>query len=138
MIPAPFEYVRATSLADAIGRLQGDPDDTKLIAGGHTFIPILKLRLASPKLLVDIRGIEEIKGITIGDRIRIGALTTHAELLASVPLQQVLPIFHQTADPIADPQVRHRGTIGGSLSDDGCCLRRSRMSLESLRVGALS
>src|SRR5713101_6542298 len=104
MIPASFNYVRATSLTQAIGLLQKDPDGTKLVAGGHTLIPTLKLRLASPALLVDIGGIDELKGIEVGDRIRIGALTTHAELLASEPLRKVLPIFHQTADLIADPQ----------------------------------
>jgi carbon-monoxide dehydrogenase medium subunit len=77
----------------------------------------LKLRLASPALLIDIGGIDELKGIQVADRIRIGALTTHAELLASEPLQKVLPIFHQAADLIADPQVRNRGTIGGSLAN---------------------
>jgi carbon-monoxide dehydrogenase medium subunit len=117
MIPASFDYVRASSLAQAIGLLQNDPDGSKLVAGGHTLIPTLKLRLASPALLIDINGIVELKGIEIGDRIRIGALTTHAELLASKPLQEVLPIFHQAADLIADPQVRNRGTIGGSLAN---------------------
>lgn len=117
MIPASFDYVRATSLAHAIGLLQADPDGSKLVAGGHTLIPTLKLRLASPALLIDICGIDELKGIEITDRIRIGALTTHAELLASEPLRKVLPIFHQAADLIADPQVRNRGTIGGSLAN---------------------
>ena len=117
MIPASFDYVRATSLTEAIGLLQKDPDGTKLVAGGHTLIPTLKLRLASPALLVDIGGINELKGIEVGDRIRIGALTTHAELLASEPLRKVLPILHQTAELIADPQVRNRGTIGGSLAN---------------------
>jgi carbon-monoxide dehydrogenase medium subunit len=113
MIPASFDYVRATSLAQAIGLLQKDSDGTRLVAGGHTLIPTLKLRLASPALLVDIGGITELKGIEVGDRIRIGALTTHAELLASEPLRKVLPIFHQTADLIADPQVRQCGPCGG-------------------------
>jgi carbon-monoxide dehydrogenase medium subunit len=117
MIPASFGYVRASSLAQAIGLLQNDPDGSKLVAGGHTLIPTLKLRLASPALLIDINGIGELKGIEIGDRIQIGALTTHAELLASKPLQEVLPIFHKAADLIADPQVRNRGTIGGSLAN---------------------
>jgi aerobic carbon-monoxide dehydrogenase medium subunit len=117
MIPASFDYVRATSLGEAIGLLQRDPDGSKLVAGGHTLIPTLKLRLASPALLIDINGIDELKGIEIADRIRIGGLTTHAELLASKPLREVLPIFHQAADLIADPQVRNRGTIGGSLAN---------------------
>lgn len=117
MIPASFDYVRATSLAHAIGLLQKDPDGTKLVAGGHTLIPTLKLRLASPALLIDIGSLDELKGIEVADGIRIGALTKHAELLLSEPLREILPIFHQTADLIADPQVRNRGTIGGSLAN---------------------
>jgi aerobic carbon-monoxide dehydrogenase medium subunit len=117
MIAASFDYVRASSLGEVIGLLRDDPDGSKLVAGGHTLIPTLKLRLASPARLIDIRGIDELKGIDIGDRIRIGALTTHAELLASEPLRKVLPIFHQAADLIADPQVRNCGTIGGSLAN---------------------
>ena len=117
MIPAAFDYIRAGSLAEAIDLLQRDPEGTKLVAGGHTLIPALKLRLASPARLVDIRGIAEIKGISVDDKgIRIGALTTHAELLASQQLHDVLPIFRQAANRIADPQVRNRGTIGGSLA----------------------
>jgi carbon-monoxide dehydrogenase medium subunit len=108
----------AASLAEAIDLLQSDPDGTKLVAGGHTLIPALKLRLASPWLLIDIRGIEELKGIAIDDEtIRIGALTTHAELLGSQPLYDVTPIFREAANRIADPQVRNRGTIGGSLAN---------------------
>ena len=117
MIPASFDYIRATSLSQAIGLLQDDPDNTKLLAGGHTLIPTLKLRLASPALLVDLGSIGELRGIDIGDHIRIGALTRHAELLSSVELREALPIFHQTANMIADPQVRNRGTIGGSLAN---------------------
>jgi aerobic carbon-monoxide dehydrogenase medium subunit len=118
MIPSAFDYRRVTSLAEAIDLLERDPDGAKLVAGGHTLIPALKLRLASPALLIDINGIEELKGIAIGDEtIRVGALTTHAALLASEPLYQVLPIFRQAASRIADPQVRNRGTIGGSLAN---------------------
>ena len=118
MIPAAFDYVRASSLAQAIDLLQRDPDTTKIVAGGHTLIPTLKLRLTTPALLVDIRGVEELKGIRIDERtIRIGALTTHAELLASDPLHEALPLFRQAANLIADPQVRNRGTIGGSLAN---------------------
>jgi len=118
MIPAAFEYIRAGSLAEAIDLLQRDPEGTKLVAGGHTLIPTLKLRLASPTLLVDIRGIADLKGISVDDQtVRIGALTTHAELLASEPLYHVLPIFRHAANRIADPQVRNRGTIGGSLAN---------------------
>jgi aerobic carbon-monoxide dehydrogenase medium subunit len=118
MIPSAFDYVRASSLADAIGRAQGDPDASKFIAGGHTLLPTLKLRLASPSLLIDIGGITDLRGIEIGDAsVRIGALTTHAELLGCEPLHAALPIFRQAAGMIADPQVRNRGTIGGSLAN---------------------
>jgi carbon-monoxide dehydrogenase medium subunit len=118
MIPAAFDYVRASSLAHAIDLLRDDPDGAKLLAGGHTLLPALKLRLASPELLIDIGGIGELKGIEISEgSIRIGALTTHAELLASEPLYRELPIFREAASLIADPQVRNRGTIGGSLAN---------------------
>jgi len=118
MIPAAFDYVRASSLSEAISLLHDDPDGTKLLAGGHTLLPALKLRLASPNRLVDIGGIPELRGIEIsGKGIRIGALTTHAELLASELLNSELPIFREAARVIADPQVRNRGTIGGSLAN---------------------
>ncbi|MCA6100510.1 FAD binding domain-containing protein [Bradyrhizobium australafricanum] len=118
MIPAAFDYVRASSLEEAIYFLHKDPDGTKLLAGGHTLIPTLKLRLATPARLVDIGGIAELQGIQITDRvIRIGALTRHAELLASNELREVAPIFSRAANRIADPQVRNRGTIGGSLAN---------------------
>ena len=118
MIPAAFDYVRTSSLAQAIDLLQRDPETTMVVAGGHTLVPTLKLRLATPALLVDIRGVEELRGIRIDENgIRIGALTTHAELLASEPLHKELPIFRQAANLIADPQVRNRGTIGGSLAN---------------------
>jgi len=118
MIPAAFDYVRASSLAQAIDLLRDDPDGTKLLAGGHALLPALKLRLATPQLLIDIGGLAELKGIEISETgIRIGALATHAELLASEPLNRELPIFRQAAHFIADPQVRNRGTIGGSLAN---------------------
>lgn len=118
MIPAAFDYVRASSLSQAIGLMRDDPDRTKLLAGGHTLLPSLKLRLASPALLVDIGGLAELKGIEVSETgIRIGALTTHAELFASQPLNETFPVFRQAAGFIADPQVRNRGTIGGSLAN---------------------
>jgi aerobic carbon-monoxide dehydrogenase medium subunit len=118
MIPAAFDYVRAFSLAQAIDLLRDDPDGTKLLAGGHTLLPALKLRLASPARLIDIGGIGEMRGIQIGATgITIGALTTHAQLLASETLYKALPIFRRAASLIADPQVRNRGTIGGSLAN---------------------
>ena len=117
MIPAAFDYVRVESLSQAIQLLAANPDGAKLVAGGHTLIPTLKMRLASPALLIDISRIAQLKGIEVGEQIRIGALTTHAELLASEPLREAIPLFHQAADLISDPQVRNRGTIGGSLAN---------------------
>jgi len=117
MIPAAFDYLRAESLSQAIELLAANPDGAKLVAGGHTLIPTLKLRLASPALLIDISRIAALKGIEIGEQIRIGALTTHAELLASKPLREAIPLFHQAAGLVSDPQVRNRGTIGGSLAN---------------------
>ena len=118
MIPAAFDYVRASSLTQAIDLLRDDPDGTKLLAGGHTLLPALKLRLAAPALLIDIGGLAELKGIEISETgIRIGALTTHAELFASELLNKEVPVFRQAASLIADPQVRNRGTIGGSLAN---------------------
>jgi carbon-monoxide dehydrogenase medium subunit len=118
MIPAAFDYVRASSLMEALHLLRDDPDGTRLLAGGHTLLPALKLRLSTPGRLLDIGSVTELKGIEIGDNsIRIGALTTHAELLGSEALNGELPIFRQAAALIADPQVRNRGTIGGSLAN---------------------
>ena len=137
MIPASFDYVRATSLAQAIALLQKDTDGSKLVAGGHTLIPTLKLRLASPALLIDIRGIDELKGIEFADRIRIGALTTHAELLASEPLRKVLPIFHQAAEPDCRPagsQSRHDRRLAGQCRS-GRRLAGGRCRVEG-RTGA--
>ncbi len=116
MIPAAFDYVRATSLAHALELLDRNEEDARILAGGHTLIPSLKLRLDSPSLLVDIGRINKLKGIEIdGGYVKIGALTTHADLHNCVPLNEVFPIFRQAAGVIADPQVRNRGTIGGAL-----------------------
>ncbi|SPP92981.1 FAD binding domain-containing protein [Bradyrhizobium vignae] len=118
MIPAAFDYVRVSSLSQAIEFLRDNPDGAKLLAGGHTLLPALKLRLASPELLIDIGSVAEIKGIEIGEtHVKIGALTTHSELAASEPLNEIFPIFRETGSVLADPQVRNRGTIGGSLAN---------------------
>jgi carbon-monoxide dehydrogenase medium subunit len=113
MIPAEFDYVAPDTLDDAIKALVDGGEDAKLLAGGHSLIPLMKLRLAAPSLLVDIRKLPGLHGIERqnGDW-RIGALTTHAELEHSPELAVVSDV----AGTIADPQVRHRGTIGGSLA----------------------
>jgi carbon-monoxide dehydrogenase medium subunit len=108
--PAPFEYERATSVEGAIATLQRIGPDARLIAGGHSLLPMMKLRLANPEYLIDINYIDE--RIT---EIRIGALTRHAELLESELLARRAPVFRDAEEVIADPVVRNRGTIGGSL-----------------------
>lgn len=119
MIPAPFEYVRATSLPHAFDLMaDADGEGAKIIAGGHTLLPALKLRLAAPSRLVDIGHLPELKGIHVERGcVTIEAVTTHAELQKSDALARTLPIFRAAAVQIADPQVRHRGTIGGSLAN---------------------
>jgi carbon-monoxide dehydrogenase medium subunit len=113
MIPAEFEYVAPDSLQDAIRALDDGGEDAKLLAGGHSLIPLMKLRLATPSLLVDLRKVPGIHGIVRDNgRWRIGAMTPHADLERT----PALGIVARAAGTIADPQVRNRGTIGGSLA----------------------
>ena len=113
--PAPFDYERATSVAGAIAALKAH-EDSRIVAGGHSLIPMMKLRLASPTRLIDINDLAELQYIREeGDEIAIGALTRHCELLDSELLWQRFPAFRDAENVIADPVVRNRGTIGGSL-----------------------
>ena len=113
MIAAEFDYAVASSVDDAISKLAEGGADAKLLAGGHSLLPLMKLRFASPSLLVDMRQLDELRGIDTGDdSFRIGALTRHSELQAREDLGLVSAI----AKKIADQQVRNRGTIGGSLA----------------------
>jgi carbon-monoxide dehydrogenase medium subunit len=115
MYAAPFDYYRAGSVAD-VGALLKQHPGAKLLAGGHSLIPLLKLRLAAPSAVIDIGRIAELKGIAVKDGvIRIGALTTHAELAASSVLRQHCPVLAEAAGRIGDPAVRNRGTIGGNV-----------------------
>ena len=114
MIPAEFDYVVAGSVDEAIGLLSDGGEDAKLLAGGHSLLPLMKLRFAAPSLLVDISRIEELRGVQAGgDTIRIGALTRHADLQE----RDDLGLIATAAKQIADQQVRNRGTIGGSLAN---------------------
>ena len=116
MYPAQFEYSKAGSVAEAIEILQGDPD-AKIIAGGHSLIPLMKLRLARPSRVVDIGGIAGLRGISVdGGNIRIGALTTHQEVASSAEVQANCGILAEAAGGIGDPAVRNRGTIGGNVT----------------------
>jgi len=117
MIPYPFNYVRATSVSHALSLLASDAD-AKLLAGGHSLIPMMKLRLAHSQTLIDIGQLPELRSIEIqADYIAIGAATTHARLASDPRLAESLPLIPQAAELIADPTVRNRGTIGGSLAN---------------------
>jgi carbon-monoxide dehydrogenase medium subunit len=116
VIPAAFEYVAAESAEHALDLLASLGDEAKLLAGGHSLLPMMKLRLAQPAHLIDINDLQDLSYIReFADEIRIGALTRHVELLHSDVLAKHLPIFADAEMVIADPVVRNRGTIGGSL-----------------------
>src|ERR1700738_4991460 len=118
MIPGPFSYHRPATLADAVKLRPTLGDEARPLAGGHSLIPMMKLRLATPEHLVDLHGIDGLKGIRRdGNKIVIGAMTTQHELLASDEIGKSLPILHETAALIADPQVRYCGTIGGNVAN---------------------
>jgi aerobic carbon-monoxide dehydrogenase medium subunit len=114
--PGPFEYERASSVEGAIASLQRLGPEARIIAGGHSLLPMMKLRLANPAHLIDINDLKELSYIREeGGQIRIGALTRHVELLKSELLAERFPLFRDAEHVIADPVVRNRGTIGGSL-----------------------
>ena len=115
MYPASFEYHRASSVADAIARIAENPD-AKILAGGYSLIPAMKLRLAQPGELVDLGGIPELKGITVDGGARIGAMSTYDELRDHAELAALYPILPEVINVIGDQQVRAHGTIGGSLA----------------------
>ena len=115
MFATEFEYHKATSVAQALQLLSADPN-AKLLAGGHSLIPLLKLRQARPSAVIDIGGIEELRGISVNNgTIRIGALTTHRAIAESQEIHDGCHIMTEVAEGIGDPQVRNRGTIGGNI-----------------------
>ena len=117
MIPASFDYHAPRSVADAVKLLVDLGGDAKLLAGGHSLLPMMKLRFAQPSHLIDLGRIADLRGISqAGDEVRIGAMTTEAELLRSSLLADKVPLLVEGAGWIADPQVRARGTIGGDIS----------------------
>ncbi len=117
MIPAPFEYRRAGSVDEAVALLAEDPDERKLLAGGHSLLPLMKLRLATPTVLVDVGRLAELSYVREdGDHVAIGALTRHCDLEAAPVAREHAPLLSHVAGQVGDPQVRHRGTIGGSVA----------------------
>jgi carbon-monoxide dehydrogenase medium subunit len=117
MIPSAFDYVRPSSVEDAVSALGAAGDDGKVLAGGQSLIPILRLRLSSPELLVDLGGIEELRGVRDdGDAIVVGAMTTHDEVIKNPLVTTHAPLLAQATATVGDRQVRHLGTFGGSVA----------------------
>ena len=118
MIPAAFSYHRPKSVQEAVALLAELGENGRALAGGHSLIPMMKLRLASPGNLVDLAGIDELKGVRVdGNDVVIGAMTTQHELIASNLLADKIPIIRETSLQIADPQVRYLGTLGGNVAN---------------------
>ena len=118
MIPASFGYHRPATVADAVKLLSTLGDEARPLAGGHSLVPMMKLRLATPTHLIDLHGVAGLKGIRRdGNKVVIGAMTTQHELLGSDEIKKSLPILHEAALLVADPQVRYRGTVGGNVAN---------------------
>lgn len=116
MIPAAFDYVAPTSVADALTTLVAAGEDAKVLAGGQSLLPVLRMRLNAPELVVDLGRIEELRGIRDdGDAVVIGAMTTHAEVASSELVAAHAAVLAAATAEVADPQIRHRGTLGGAL-----------------------
>jgi carbon-monoxide dehydrogenase medium subunit len=117
MIPAKFDYVRPGSLDEAVRALADGGDEAKVIAGGQSLLPLLRLRLAYPELLVDLAGLAELRGVTdAGDSLLIGARTTHYQLIHDPLVAEHCGLLAQATSTVADPAIRHRGTLGGALA----------------------
>ncbi|MDT0304420.1 FAD binding domain-containing protein [Streptomonospora wellingtoniae] len=116
MIPAQFDYVRPDDVAEAV-RVLADCEEPKVMAGGQSLTPLLRFRLAYPDVVVDLSGLTELRGVTDdGDRLRVGAMTTHDEVMRDPMVAQHCDLLAQATRTVADPAVRHRGTLGGSLA----------------------
>lgn len=117
MIPHPFQYVRAGTVDEALAALAEHGDDAKLLAGGHSLLPLMKLRLADPAVLVDVGRLRDLSYVRQdGDTLAIGALTCHHDVHTDELVRQQVPLLAHVAGQVGDPQVRHRGTIGGSIA----------------------
>lgn len=118
MIPPAFEYHRPTDLASAVGLLAQLGDEARVIAGGHSLIPMMKLRMAEPAHLVDLQAVAELKGISVtADHVQIGAMVTQSDLITHDGLARAIPLLREAALQIADPQVRYVGTVGGNVAN---------------------
>jgi carbon-monoxide dehydrogenase medium subunit len=137
MIPVAFDYLRPATVDDAVAALASAGDDAKIIAGGQSLLAVLRLRLAAPSLLVDLHGLPELRGVREdGDSLVIGAMTTHDEVATSPLVRRFAPLLATMAGTIGDRQVRHRGTLGGSLAhaDPAADLPAAAAALEASYV----
>src|SRR5690242_13723461 len=117
MIPAAFDYVRVDSVDDAVAALVAGGDDAKVITGGQSLLPLLRVRLAAPSVLVDCSRVAAMRGVSDeGDSLLVGAATTHHEVMRDALVREHAPLLSITAATVADPAIRHRGTFGGSLA----------------------
>jgi carbon-monoxide dehydrogenase medium subunit len=117
MIPAAFAYARPTTIDEALQAVASGGEDVKILAGGQSLIPVMRLRLAAPETVVDLTKVAELRGVRDdGDAIVIGAMTTHSDVLADPLIKQYAPLIAEATETVADRQVRHRGTFGGALA----------------------
>jgi carbon-monoxide dehydrogenase medium subunit len=117
VIPAAFDYVRPTTVEEAVAALRDGGDDAKILAGGQSLLPVLRLRMADPSLIIDLGGIPELRGVREdGDQIVVGAMTSHHDVTRDDLLAQHVALIQEATKTVADPQVRHRGTLGGALA----------------------
>jgi aerobic carbon-monoxide dehydrogenase medium subunit len=117
MIPAPFAYARPTSIDEALQAVASGGEDVKILAGGQSLIPVMRLRLAAPETVVDLTRVAELRGVREeDDAIVIGAMTTHSDVLSDPLIKQFAPLIAEATETVADRQVRHRGTFGGALA----------------------
>lgn len=139
MIPAAFDYVAPTTVEEAVRALAAGGEDAKVMAGGQSLIPVLRMRLAAPTLVVDLSGLTELTGVhDDGDSLRIGAMTTHYEVQRDPLVREHAGLLRLATDTVADPQVRHRGTFGGSLAhaDPAGDLLAPALALDAVMVCA--
>ncbi len=137
MIPAPFDYVRAGSVEEALAVLVQHGDEAKLLAGGHSLLPLMKLRLAVPTVLVDVGSLRDLSYVRVeGDQVAIGALTRHHELETSSVAASDAPLLAHVSGRVGDPQVRHRGTVGGTVAhgDPASDLPTALLALDAVFV----
>ncbi|MBW3602216.1 MAG: xanthine dehydrogenase family protein subunit M [Actinobacteria bacterium] len=117
MIPAPFEYVRVGSVDEAVDALSEHGEEATLLAGGHSLLPLMRLRLAVPEVLVDLGRVDELRGVRdAGDHLAVGAMTTHHQVMSDPLVREHCGVLAEVTGEVGDPQVRHRGTIGGACA----------------------